>query len=62
MDPRVPSDGAAALERVVKQFKSKRAAKAVLALLTPPPDHRLVDTLARYREDGLLRPSRKGAR
>jgi hypothetical protein len=62
MESRVPSDGAAALERVVKQFKSKKAAKALLDLLTPPPDPSLAVTLARYREDGLLQPSRKGAR
>lgn len=55
--------GEAALQRVATQFRGKRAAKVLLGKAdTPPQAPSLTSTLARYREDGLLQPSRKGAR
>ena len=55
--------GEAALKRVATQFRGTRAVKAILGKADPPPQApSLVSTLARYREDGLLKSSRKGAR
>jgi len=51
------------LKRVTTQFRGKRAAKALVPIATPsttPPS--LLQTLARYREAGVLTSSRKGAR
>jgi hypothetical protein len=54
--------GEAALEKFSQQVRSKRAAKALLALVLAPPKPSLASIVARYREAGLLQPSRKGAR
>jgi hypothetical protein len=46
---------------VARQARTKRVAQDLLKILLPPPPA-LASTLARYREAGLLTPSRKGAR
>lgn len=57
------SHGKAMLTKVAQQFRTKRAAKAAFDAVVPAPGPpTLVTTLARYREAGLLTPSRKGAR
>lgn len=50
------------LERALAPFRGTRVAKAVLSTVTADPTPPIVRTLARFREAGLLTPSRKGAR